>query len=360
MRLAVAATAVLAILFLSNGVTASSSRIVPAEIAVKTILSGLEWPVAIDFAPDGRLFYGELLTGRVRILSGGALLETPFYAFEDAVFFGERGLLGLALHPAFETDPWVYVYYTYNDATDGRDYNRIARVWANGDVGEFHEVILDRIPGALNHNGGVIGFGPDGMLYALVGDTEDPANAQNLSSQSGKVLRMTPEGAVPSDNPFSEVGGADPYVFTFGHRNMFGLAHHPVTSQLYVTENGPFCNDEVNLLVPGANYGWGPNWTCGTPPEPPANTNQDGPEATFPVFLYDTVVAPTNAILYSGVEFPDWEGDMIAGEWNTGKLRRLVLEPPGYDVVVGEEVIHTAPSGILDLEIAPDGAIWFT
>jgi len=351
---------IFAILLLTIATTPLAQDAAAAEGHTEAILSGLDWPVVMDFAPDGRLFYGELLTGRVRIVSRGELLPAPFYVFDDAVFFGERGLLGLALDPAFPSEPWVYVYYTHHDGTDDRDYNRIARIWANGNVGEFHEIVLDRIPGGLNHNGGVIGFGPDGNLYALVGDGADPANAQDLTSRSGKVLRMTKDGRVPEDNPFYGHASADPYVFTFGHRNMFGLAFHPATGRIYITENGPFCNDEVNLLTPGGNYGWGPNWTCSVPPEPPANTNLDGPEPVMPMFWYGPVVAPTNAVLYTGKQFPDWEGDLIVGEWNTGALRRLDLVGPNNDVVASDEVVHNAPSGVLDVEVSPDGAIWFS
>jgi len=353
--------AVLACALLLVGVMPQASETAAGEVgSIEPILTGLEWPVAIAFAPDGRLLYAELLTGRIRVVSNGELLPTPFVTFDDAVFGGERGLLGLALDPDFATDPWVYAYYTYFDAVDGRDYNRIVRVLADGDVGTAREVVMEKIPGAGNHNGGVIAFGPDGMLYALVGDAADPANAQNLTSRAGKVLRMTPAGGIPEDNPFVGNASADPYVLTYGHRNLFGLAFHPATGRAYATENGPFCNDEVNLLTPGGNYGWGPNWTCDTPPDPPLNTNQDGPDPVLPLFWYGRVVAPTNAIVYRGEEFPEWDGDLLVGEWNTGILRRIDLGGPDYDTVLASEIAFTAPSRILDVEIAPDDSIWFT
>jgi len=339
-------------------VLADAPRVAAPSGTLETVLTGLSFPTSFRFAPDGRIFLLERFSGKIRIVENGSLLPTPFYTLANVATNGEQGLLGLALDPDFPTEPWVYAYYTLNNS--GTVYNRIVRIHANGDVGDALEVLLDHIGAGTIHNGGVIGFAPDKTLYAVVGENGDPAKSQDLLSLNGKVLRMDRNGTAPPGNPFAGQSDANPYVFTYGHRNMFGLAFHPVTGRAFITENGPECNDEVNLLVAGGNFGWGPHETCSTPPAPPNNTNQDGPNPILPITWYTPTVAPTNAIAYGGPNFTAWQGDLFFGEWNTGKLRRLDLEPPNYDTVVDEQDVLQVSSGIVAVEVGPDGAIWFT
>jgi glucose/arabinose dehydrogenase len=173
----------------------------------------------------------------------------------------------------------------------------------------------------------------------------------------------TPHASAPEDNPFYDNASWNPLVYTYGHRNMFGLAFHFVESDvptIFVTENGPECNDEVNLLTAGGNFGWGPSHTCLTPPPPPNNTNRDGPGPILPIWWWGRTICPTNAAIHSGPGFPAWQGDLFMGDCNTGTLRRLDLTPPDYRSVASEESIYSAPGPILDVEAGPDGAIWFT
>ncbi len=335
---------------------------VEAAGQLQTFMTGLNWPVALAFSPDGRILFAERYTGSIRIIEGSTLLPTPLYTLPGTATAGERGLLGLALDPGFPASPWVYAYQTYNDVADGTIYNRIVRIRASGNTGLSYSVILRMPPlsGATNHNGGVIAFGPDGKLYAVVGENANIALAQDLTSPMGKVLRLNPEGTVPADNPFYGSPTADNAIYTYGHRNMFGLTFHPATGRAMITENGPGCNDEINVLEAGRNFGWGPTQTCTSPPPPPDNTNRDGPSPVLPIDWYTPTTAPTNAAVYLGPNFTAWQGDLIFGEWNTGRLRRLDLGPPNYDSVLGRQTILTAPAGILDVESGPDGAIWFT
>ena len=345
-----------AIVLESRPVAAVSGRL---EVAY----AGLDWPVAFTFAPDGRLFFVERYTGNIRIIEGGSVLPTPFYTIGGIVSQDDDGLLGLALHPSFSTQPWVYAYYTFNDTANQTVYNRIVRIWASGDLGTSFEVVLDRIPAAGIHVGGVIAFGLDGKLYAAVGDNFNRYTSQNLSTLAGKVLRMDPDGSVPPDNPFVGNASVNPYVYVYGVRNPFGIAFHPITGRVFITENGPECNDEVDLLIPGRNYGWGPKAVCSSPPTPPNNTNQDGPDPVLPLTWYATTFAPTNAIIYNGSSFPAWRGDLFFGNWMRGELRRLHLAPPNYDTVVSDDVILVEPEFhccIIDVEVGPDGSIWFS
>ena len=352
------------ILLLLSGPAAAVSLGPPAAAAgtVSTYMGNLNWPVALAFAPDGRIFFAERMTGAIRIIENGSLLPTPFYTLTDTDSAGERGLLGLALDPGFPASPHVYAYQTYRDAANETTYNRIVRIAASANVGVSASVIL-RLPplsSATNHNGGVIAFGPDGKLYAVVGENANPAYAQDPSSPMGKVLRMNPDGSAPGDNPFAGNASWNPLVYTYGHRNMFGLAFHPGNGRAYVTENGPNCNDEVNVLTPGRNYGWGPTATCSTPPSPPNNTNRDGPDPVLPIWWWGTTICPTNTAIYEGPYFPAWQGDLFMGDCNTNRFHRLHLVPPLYDSVASDTILWTAPGPILDVDQGPDAAIWLT
>src|SRR5207249_2170149 len=196
---------------------------------LEVIQSGLKEPGPLAFAPDGRVFFGERPTGKIWIIENGSVLPNPFYTFANVSDYHDQGLLGLALDPSFPSTPWVYAFYTLNDSANGTIYDRIVRIQATGDTGGPVEILLDRIPTGEWHIGGPIKFGPDGKLWALTGDAYHPANAQNLSTLAGKVLRLNPDGSVPTDNPFVGNASANPYIYTYGHRNLFGIAFHPIT-----------------------------------------------------------------------------------------------------------------------------------
>jgi glucose/arabinose dehydrogenase len=331
-------------------------------VNLSPVQTGLVWPVALAFTPDGRVLYAEKNSGAIRIIKNGMVLPTPFFTLSNTATAGERGLLGLALDPGFPGNPWVYAYQTYIDAANASTYNRIVRIQAAGDTGVSFSVILRMPPlsGATNHNGGVIAFGPDGKLWAVVGENADPSLSQDHTSLLGKVLRINSDGSAALDNPFYGNLSWENRIYTYGHRNMFGLAWHPVTGRAYVTENGPACNDEVNLLTAGRNYGWGPSATCATPPPPPANTNQDGPSPVMPIDWWGMpTIAPTNAAFYTGPLLPRSQNDLMFGAYNDHRLRDLKLTPDGT-AVLNETILLTAPGAILDVEMGRDGFLWIT
>ena len=357
-----ALTVSLVVLFLLSVMLVASRPAAAVSGTLVAVQSGLKEPDSLAFAPDGRVFFGERPTGKIGLIENGSLLPDPFYTLQNVSDYHDQGLLGLALDPSFPSTPWVYAFYTLRDTVNGTTYNRVVRIQANGDTGGAVEVLLDHIPTGEWHIGGPIKFGPDGKLYALTGDTYQAATAQNLSSLAGKVLRLNPDGSVPNDNPFVGNGSANPYVYTYGHRNLFGIDFHPVTGKAYVTENGPECNDEVNLLVPGQNYGWGANYTCSHPPPDPVNTNRDGPDPVLPLIFYTPPIAPTNAIFYTGSSFAAWHDDFFFGTWNQRDVHRVHFAPPDYQTVLSDDVVVTLPSsepyGIIALDQGVDGAIW--
>ena len=212
------------------------------------------WPVALAAAPDGRLFYAELLTGNIRILQGGKVLPKPFATIEDVSNFRESGFLGLALHPDFATTPYVYAMYVVDNPSTGiPSGQRVVRFRDVDDIGQDYTVIVDNLPAVTItfHNGGRIAFGPDGMLYVSIGDTGEKELAQDPKRLEGSILRYNPDGSIPRDNP---IPGSP--VYAIGLRNVFGFAFQPNTGFLYATDNGPGGFDEVNRVEAGHNYGW--------------------------------------------------------------------------------------------------------
>ncbi|GBD10679.1 Aldose sugar dehydrogenase YliI [bacterium HR23] len=330
----------LALLFSTGAVRAQGQL----PFTVEVVAQGLEVPWALAFAPDGRLFLTER-PGRVRVVAQGRLLGPPWAALPVASV-GEGGLMGIALDPAFPAQPFVYLCYTYRQG-DGTLANRIVRLREVEGRGAEETVLVDGIPGAEIHDGCRLKFGPDGMLWATTGDARRPELAQDLSSLAGKVLRMERGGFPPPDNPFP-----GSLVYTLGHRNPQGLAFHPRTGQAWITEHGPVGNDEVNRLVPGANYGW-----------PLVQGRAGDPRFIDPVAVYSPSIAPAGAVFVTSPRYPQWQGDLLFVTLGFGgeqsHLRRLDLDDQGN--LVGQEVLLQGEWGRLrDIVQGTDGYLYLT
>jgi glucose/arabinose dehydrogenase len=239
-------------------------------------VAGLANATAFAQAPDGRLFVAEQ-GGNLRVVKNGALLGSPFVSLNvDAS--GERGLIGVATHPNFANNRWVYVYYTRVNGTARN--NHIGRYVASGDVVTGPETPILDLPNlslATNHNGGAMKFGADGKLYVGVGDNNDRTLAQNLGHPFGKVLRLNDDGSVPADNPYANTQvGQGRLVWASGLRNPFTLAVQPGSGRVHINDVGEETWEEINLGAAGANYGWPGS-------EGPANVT---PGVTAPLFAY--------------------------------------------------------------------------
>lgn len=208
--------------------------------------------VGIDFAPDGRIFFAQVKEGAIRVIDPTAGLVGDPVATFDVSKRGEFGLVGLTLDPDFQSNHRIYAYYTERSADGGPKGNKIVRLVESGNRASVEATIIDDIPPSPEkHVGGRLEFGPDGMLYVAVGDTQQPDKAQDPASPVGKILRVDPDGKAPGDNPFP-----GSRAWAIGLRNPFGLSFDPANGRLFIAENGPDSNDEVNVVDrPGENFG---------------------------------------------------------------------------------------------------------
>lgn len=212
---------------------------------IQTIATGLEVPW--DFALEGaKLFFTER-SGRLKVLENDQVKTIA--TLPQVASVGESGLTGMVLHPNFSENGYLYLYYTYRNT--GQILNRVSRFTLKNDSLKEEKVILDNLSGGSIHNGGRLQFGPDSKLWVLTGDAARPALVQQVGFLEGKVLRMNDDGSIPSDNP-----NKNSLIYSLGHRNPQGLAWHPLTEELLVTEHGETAHDEINIIKPNNNYGW--------------------------------------------------------------------------------------------------------
>lgn len=320
---------------------------VPPGVTLNTWTAGLEVPWSLVFLPDGRALVSER-RGRIRLIEADGRLRPEPYAIVDVAAIGEGGLLGIALHPAYPAQPYIYAYRTFSGPR-GR-VNQVIRLIDYGGAAELEGVILDGIPAADYHNGGRIAFGPDGMLYVGTGDNFQSHLAQALTSLAGKVLRIAPDGSVPPGNPF----GGSP-IWSYGSRNVQGFAWHPVTGAMFETEHGPTgeidrvnAHDEVNVIRPGFNYGW--PLVVGAPA---------APGLTDPLISWTDYATPP-----SGFTF--WQGELFIATLRSQALIRVQIDtlPGGGYAVRGIERWfardhdHGAYGRLRDAVVGPDGALY--
>ena len=298
------------------------------------------------FLPDGRLLLTERSSGRIREVRGGQVQAAPWATIQvfDGGEYAEQGLLGIAIDPGFLLNRFVYVFYTDPNGVE----NRIARLQEVNGVGANLTVLTpnDAIPSFTYHNAGAMVFGVDGTLFVATGDRLVPANAQDATTWCGKVLRFeVPNLTVPASNP---IPGSP--IWSLGHRNQFGLTVHPVSGDLYQTENGGGLMDELNRVVAGGNYGW-----------PTIEGREATPNGAFvdPLAWYQPTIAPTGTCFYSGRNYPDlFQNVWFFTDYNWGAVRALALDAAGQSVVA-EVVFDDHPGAGYAVTMGPDGNLWF-
>ncbi len=317
-------------------------------IEIDAIAAGLDTPWDLVFTSPERMLVTER-PGQIRIVENGELREKPLHVFDDVIEKGEDGLMSLALDPAYPENRFLYAAVAYADGTDL--WVKVTRFVDAGEKLESPFVVIDRIPAAQYHSGCRIAFGPDGKLYISTGDATDKRLAQETNSLAGKILRINPDGTIPSDNPFP--GSA---VWSFGHRNPQGLAWHPDNALFYETEHGPSIidgpagGDEVNVIERAGNYGW---------PIVSHDKNRDGMIA--PILTYTPAEAPGSLMIYSGRVFPEWRGNLFFGALKGEGLMRIRLDTNDPKKIASYGKLREVSLGRIRAVVeGPDGNIYFT
>ncbi|MCR4263291.1 MAG: PQQ-dependent sugar dehydrogenase [Candidatus Roizmanbacteria bacterium] len=317
--------------------------------SIEPIISNLHVPWSIIFTEQDRILASQRNGIIVEITrTNGQWQKRDYYTIPDVEQQSEAGLMGLAVHPDFDQNTFIYAMYAYHGS--GGLAARVVRFIDSGSSLQQDRVIIDNLPCASNHCGGRIAFGPDGMLYVSVGDARQPRLAQDSSVLNGKILRITDAGQTPPGNPFGDL-----FTYSIGHRNVQGLTWHPETNMFFATEHGPSGidgvggGDEINVIKPGENYGW-----------PIVSHRESQEKYVSPAYLFSPdgppAVAPASAHIVHSQNNP-WYGDLLIGALYEGDIIRCKLD---YTVVTTCENLGLAVGRIRDIAENNQGEIFFS
>ena len=318
------------------------------NLQVETLVSGLDTPWDLAWGPDGAIWFTER-AGRVSRVdpSGGEVTVVGEIEVEER---GESGLMGMAFHPDFETTPYVYFVYSYE--AFGGEENRLIRMRYQAGVLMDAETLVDQIPGNVFHDGSRLTVGPDRLLYFTMGDAGDQDAAQDLESLSGKVLRVTLEGAPAPENPF------DSYVYSYGHRNPQGIVFNPLTGDLYVAEHGPGDNDELMLVVEGGDHGWPSVHGFCDADVGTENDYCDSHEVVEPLRAWTPTIGISGLDYYGSDLIPGWRESLLVTSLIGETLWRLELLDEGTSLGDFEEILGDEYGRLRDVMVAPDGTVY--
>lgn len=355
---------------------------------IEVIAREIETPWALAFLPDGRLLITER-PGRLRIVDKRKLLPDAVKGTPKVWEKQDGGLFDVEVHPNYAKNGWIYLSYSEvlpgyvappppppgaeppppPAAPQGRGRGRggppdppTMTVIVRGKINKSNEwtdeqVLFRAKPEVYSssnaHYGSRFIFDKQNHLFYTLGEKNNPAAAQDLSTPIGKIHRVNDDGSVPKDNPFVGKAGAVPTIWSYGHRNPQGLAWDPVTGKLWESEHGPQGGDEINVIEPGHNYGWGVI-TMGTDPRVPERTHE-GMEQ--PIVFYTPTIAPSGMVFYTGNRYPNWKNNLFVSALGGQQLRRL--EVSGNQVTHQEEVVSKL-GRVHDVIIGPDGYLYIT
>ncbi len=323
---------------------------------VAELASGLDHPWSLAFLPNGNILITEK-PGRLRLFSANALDPQAVTGLPQITVHGQGGVLDIAVHPDFSANKLIYLSYAAQGS--GGYGTEVARARLDGNKLTDLKVIFRMEPKSAKgqHFGSRLVFDRQGDLYITLGDRGEKERAQQPGDHAGSVIRLHDDGSVPADNPF--VGQPDwkPEKFDLGHRNMQGAAINPQSGQLWTHEHGPQGGDEINIIRPGANYGWpvityGVNYGSGT--RIGEGTHKDGMEQ--PIYSWVPSIAPSGMAFYTGDRFPQWQGNLFVGALKDQMLVRLELD--GDKIVHEERLIKNNFGRIRDVRQGPDGLLY--
>ena len=338
----------------------------PEQVAhrVATVVDDLSNPWAVTWLPNGDMLVTER-PGRLRIVRDGALLRDPVNGVPEVVDRGQGGLLDVVLHPDFASNRLLYLSYARPHEEGGASTGVVRGRFEDDALTGVEQIWVAQSRGR-DHYGSRLAFDADNFLYITAGDRQASARgglaelsahpAQDLSNHNGVVVRLHDDGRIPADNPFVGRDGALEDIYSYGHRNPQGLAFHPETGDLWLNEHGPQGGDEVNVVLPGRNYGWpvvghGVNYGSGSRIH--VGTHLDGMEP--PAHYWVPSIATSGMLIYTGNRFPEWRGSLFVGGLAGQQLARLTLDGRS---VTGEETLVRRMGRIRDVRQGPDGLIY--
>lgn len=355
-KAAACAAAFVFVLSVMGPAESAPDRFDGVEVRILAFAAGLEHPWSLAFLPDGRLLVTER-PGRLRVVGRDGKISAPIRGLPQVYAQGQGGLLDIALDPDFARNRLIY--WSYAEPRPDGAGTAVARGRLVSDLSRLErvDVIFRQEPSGSgsNHFGSRLVFGRDGMLFITLGDRYSLRDkAQDLSTTLGKVVRINPDGSIPSDNPFRNTPGARPEIWSYGHRNVQSAALAPDDGALWTVEHGARGGDEVNIPRAGRNYGWpiityGRDYSGARIGEGTAKAGMEQP-----VFYWDPSIAPSGAAFYSADAAPAWKGDLFVGALAGMALVRLSREG---ETVTGEERLALGKR-VRDVRQGPDGALW--
>lgn len=354
----------------TDTVLAQDHQIVDTDhvrVRVETIATGLHHPWGIALLPDGRYLVTERNSGDLRIGNLKGELSAPVEGVPDTFRYigdtssSQGGLFHVALHPQFAENRLVYLSYSQPSSEGAGTAISRGRLDESGDTPRLEDVELifsmnKHDSGGL-HFGGRFVFDPrDNSIYLSIGDRRNMSRAQDPKDHAGSIVRITDEGQTPPDNPFVNDPDKDEMIYSWGHRNIQGMAIHPQTGELWANEHGPLGGDEINLIKPGRNYGW-PFQTGGVDYSG-ARVGSGAVVEGFepPVYIWEETIAPSGLAIYAGQQFPQWQGDLLHGGLAAEGIVRTRIR--NGEVVENELMLTELGRRIRDVRVDQEGAIW--
>ena len=325
------------------------------EIRVVTLLEWLKEPWGMDFLPDGRLLLTEK-PGTLKIVTPDSWSTRLVQGMPAVADQGQGGLMDVLVHPDFEHNQWIYLSYSVE--VEGGFTTRVSRArLQDASLVQLEEVFTARPAYPQRRHFGSRLLLDGGYLYITVGDRGNREAAQNLLDHSGKVIRLTESGGVPPGNPFVGQAGKRPEIYSYGHRNPQGIARHPYSGDIWISEHGPQGGDEINVLRSGANYGWpvvtyGEEYGGGKIGE---GTHKEGMQQ--PLIYYTPSLATGGIDFYTADTYPGWQDSLLVSSMRLTRINRLELKPDGS---LGRETRLLGNLGmrIRDVQVGPDGLVY--
>ena len=312
------------------------------NVTVQTVAENLTIPWSVDWIPDGTMLFTER-EGDLRMIKDGQLLEKPLLSL--GVGGVEGGMLGIAVDPNYSENNYIYIYYTYNEFLSTS--NKLVRYQLSDEVLVEDKVLLKGIPGGPFHDGGRIQFGPDEKLYVTTGEAGNPNLSQDLNSLGGKILRINSDGTIPDDNPFHNSP-----IYSLGHRNPQGIDWDE-DGNLLASEHGPsgfrgIAQDEINVIIPGSNYGW-----------PDIIGDETAKDLQNPIFhTGDDTWAPSGVEFYHGDKFPDWIGKYFVATLKGTHLHVIDFDLKNNTILSDEKLFQNEFGRLRDVQTGPDGFLY--